>query len=186
MRLVVGLLILRFAFSAYMPIDKDEVISWQEGRRLSWSDFKGVPERRNSVASTYYDINQSLSDYHNYASVEIEAVFFPRRSWKRKDRDDISILTHEQKHFDITELFARRLRKKIQSASYSNYRELEDYMNKCYKENDEAMEIFQTAYDDETDHSRNGVKQGEWNQKIEKELRELSDYKEKSFTIDYR
>jgi hypothetical protein len=187
MRLVIFLLGLRFILSSYILKDKEEeVIIWQEDRSLTWNDFRGVPESRNSVASTYYNINTLVKEDEDNSKIEIKAIFFPTRSWKRKDRNDRSILIHEQKHFDITELFARKLRKKIRAGKYKSFRELIKVIDKLYEENDRAMEICQDEYDRQTDHSRNGTKQREWNKRIEQALNELGDFKEPTLLVEFK
>ena len=187
MRLVIFLLGLRFILSSYILKDKEEeIIIWQEDRSLTWNDFRGTPESRNSVASIYYNINTLLTQEKDNSKIEIKAIFFPTRSWKRKDRDDRSILTHEQKHFDITELFARKLRKKVKAGRYKSFRDLVNIMDKLYEENDRAMEICQDEYDRQTDHSRNGTMQKEWNKRIEKALNELRDFKEPTLHVEFK
>src|ERR1700751_1707415 len=106
------LLISSFASMPTMEVQTNEIsIIWQEGHLLTWSDFKGRPENPNSVASTSYDIIKRIIDYGDSATIIIRAVFFPYKSWKRKGRNDEDILIHEQRHFDIAELYARKLRK---------------------------------------------------------------------------
>jgi hypothetical protein len=193
MRLVCVLLALRFLISSFVWHDRDderdkneETIIWQEGRTLSWSDFRGVPEKKNSVASTYYNINSSIENREDYSTVTINAIFFPNLSWKQKDRNDKTILIHEQRHFDITELFARKLRKRIQAEKFKSQAELERRIDKLYDENDKAMEACQEEYDRQTDHSRNGVKQREWNKRVEQALIELKNYRDPSVRVTFK
>lgn len=51
--------------------------------------------------------------------VDVYAYFSPRQSWYHKDMADDHLLSHEQLHFDITELYARKLRKKIATYSFT-------------------------------------------------------------------
>jgi hypothetical protein len=187
MRLVLLLLGIRFVLSSYVSHDRsEETIPWQEGRSLTWNDFRGVPEKRNSVASTYYNISTSVADHKEYCTVGITAIFFPTLSWKQKDRDDKIILIHEQRHFDITELFARKLRKRIKSEKFNSAAELESRLEKFYEENDKAMEACQEEYDRQTDHSRNGQKQREWNKRIEQAIASLKDYKDPAIRVVFK
>jgi hypothetical protein len=184
MRLVLLLLGIRFIFSSYVNHDRnEEIITWQEGRALTWNDFRGVPEKRNSVASTYYNINTSVTNHKDYCTVGVTAIFFPTLSWKQKDRDDKIILIHEQRHFDISELFARKLRKRIKGEKFKSFAELESRIEVFYEQNDKAMEACQEEYDRQTDHSRNGLKQREWNRRIEQALNALKDYKDSTVRV---
>jgi hypothetical protein len=150
--------------------ENEEAIVWQEGRSLTWDDFKGKPARRNSVASTSYEIVKEVKYHGNTANVSIRSLFFPYLSWKRNGRNDEDILKHEQGHFDIAEIFARKLRSKVKLIKCESQTELEPMLRSLAVECDEAMDKFQDTYDRETDHSRNGDVQRKWNDSLKKEL----------------
>ena len=85
------------------------------------------------------------------------------------------ILSHEQGHFDLAEVYARKLYKKVQEYRFhqKNYRK---DLQKIYKEILDEKEEMQSKYDRETNHSINKEKQVEWLKKIEKMLEEYKDY----------
>jgi hypothetical protein len=170
--------------SSFHNNEKD-VIVWQEGRFLSWDDFKGKTEKRWSAASTHYDTFKNLTDKGNKAEVEILAVFYVYKSWKRESWINNSVLEHEQKHFDIVELFARKLRKQVQERKYSSYANLKSVSDSLYDVMDKEMDLYQDKYDDETDASMNGDKQREWNKNIMAEIQALSLYKNTTFTVSF-
>ena len=79
------------------------------------------------------------------------------------------ILAHEQAHFDITEIHARKLYEAIyhyelNPATFKN--DIADIYNRIVKEKEEMQE----AYDGETDHSRKRMLQYNWLEKIDKLL----------------
>jgi hypothetical protein len=152
------------------PKKNEETIVWQEGRLLTWDDFKGKPAQRNSVASTSYDIEHQVIFHSSSATVIIRSIFFPQLSWKRKGRNDEDILKHEQGHFDIAEIFARKLRVKARRLSCGNATELDSKLKTITEKCEEEMDKFQDTYDRETDHSRNGDAQRKWNDSLKKEL----------------
>ncbi|MEP3571107.1 MAG: DUF922 domain-containing protein, partial [Flavobacteriaceae bacterium] len=99
---------------------------------------------------------------------EVNAYFYPNESWyKPKICDDI-ILSHEQLHFDISELFARKMRAKLKRTSFSDNVKAE--IRKIYRETLKELKDFQELYDWETNFSRNTEKQLEWNKKIAEAL----------------
>lgn len=105
-------------------------------------------------------------------NVEVVSFFDCSRSWFDKSHLDNDILEHEQIHFDITELIARRLRKKIHlySKAMSPSSLQLEYKSSLYSLND-----IQEKYDSETDHGRLYKKQVEWKERIQKELIDLSE-----------
>ncbi|MDP6909549.1 MAG: hypothetical protein QF371_08585, partial [Flavobacteriales bacterium] len=89
-------------------------IEWQEERVLKWSDFKGKPNKLSkNEALTDSGIAISLTCDDEHSEVKVESFFNPYKSWSKNHTSDY-LLEHEQLHFDITELFARKLRKQLQ------------------------------------------------------------------------
>jgi hypothetical protein len=164
--------------------DEKEIIIWQENRPLAWDDFQGKPQKRFAAASTHYDI-QKIIDVQKGDSIAItiQAVFFCKKSWKKESWISESVLRHEQKHFDIVELYARKLRKLINANNYSSAIELTIKSDSLYAIIDKEMDVYQDKYDDETDGSMNGEQQRAWEKKITNEISELEAYKNKSSII---
>ena len=51
---------------------------------------------------------------------KVYAHFYPDKSWVIKEQSSEHILNHEQLHFDITELHARKFRKQLSTLKVSN------------------------------------------------------------------
>lgn len=88
------------------------------------------------------------------------------------------LLIHEQKHFDISEIFARRAVRELQALKLSaNYRkEIADFVQAKFK----AAESYQRLYDQDTQHGEDFAAQEEWNDKIADQLEALEAYKRKT------
>lgn len=165
--------------------ERKDIIVWQEGKLLSWDDFKGKPAKRFSAASTHYNTFKTTEEKGGKVEVVVEAVFYKDKSWKKVSWINDEVLEHEQKHFDIVELYARKLRKLIQERKYSSYTNLKTVTDSLYDVMDKEMDVYQDKYDDETDASMNGDKQREWNKKIMDGIKGLSAYKNTTFTVPY-
>lgn len=176
---------LLFILCSFLQLENKDVIVWQEGKLLTWDDFKGKPAKRFSAASTHYDTFKNLTDKGTTAEVEILAVFYVNKSWKKSAWINDDVLAHEQKHFDIVELFARKLRKQVMELNYSSYKQLKTISDSLYDKMDKDMDAYQDKYDDETDASMNGDKQREWNKKIMAEIQALSAYKNTNYTVSF-
>lgn len=169
--------------SKQVYINDSDVILWQENRLLTWDDFKGKPAKRFAAASTNYDILKSIDFKDNTtALIDIKAVFYCNKSWKKEQWIDATVLIHEQKHFDIVELYARKMRKTIKENNYSRLN-IKEKTDSLYAIVDKEMDLYQDLYDDETNGSMNSTKQKEWNQKVINEINEFNEFKNTSITI---
>jgi predicted secreted Zn-dependent protease len=84
-------------------------------------------------------------------------------------------LAHEQAHFDISEIFARRLHQEMKKYR-PNYSTLKKDVSAIYDKIIKEEKVFQEMYDDETSHSRKKGRQQEWLEKIEQLLEETDAY----------
>lgn len=168
---------------SFFKQEKKDVLVWDENRLLTWDDFRGKTQRRFAAASTHYDMYKTTEEKGKVIEVKVEAVFLCIKSWKNKNWINQSVLDHEQKHFDIDELYARKLRKLIKEGKYSSYENVKLVSDSLYEMIDKEMDIYQDKYDDETDGSMNGEKQREWQKKIMDEIHALSPYKNTTFSV---
>jgi predicted secreted Zn-dependent protease len=146
----------------------EEFIEWSPASKLTWDDYLAKPSSLSDAAaitSTALGIEYHVRN--NKLSYKITCRFSKTRSWGRFKTD--YILQHEQGHFDITEIFARKLAKTIQEYDF-NPRQYQHDLSDIYKRIMDEKEDFQNQYDKETDFSRNKERQAEWLKKIEKEL----------------
>lgn len=157
-------------------------IVWQEDRKLVWDNFKSPVNRKNNpdvAAYTHCGWEYSVVKSSNPKStvkIEITAIFNEDRSWKDSKRMSDYILLHEQKHFDIAELFVRKFRKEVEekiktSGDYDkNFKAVYHKISNDYKN-------FQISYDKITEHGMNKEKQAEYNALIAEEIDQLKSYK---------
>jgi len=159
---------------AFTQGNKEELIDWKLSQRLTWNDYKGNPDTRSNAAAittAYLGIEYDFKN--NSVTYKIICRFSKTKSWVLHKTDHI--LGHEQGHFDITEIFARKLNKKTGEYKFNKNTYQQD-LQKIYKDIVEEKEDLQNRYDKETDFSRNKDKQAEWLKKIENMLTELEDY----------
>lgn len=150
-------------------------IEWNENRKLTWADFRGKPNRSShNEAMTDSGMAISLDCNDDRTDVKIETFFNPKKSWT-KDHESTYLLAHEQLHFDITELFVRKLRKELKILG-DDCRKLNQHIETYYEKNYRAFVKYQAAYDSETNHSINSEAQLRWQKKVSKELYELRSY----------
>ena len=186
---VLFILTILFSFSFIDPQKKNsdsekDIIVWNKDRLLTWDDFKGKPAKRFAVASTNYDIIKTIDPINgDTTKVITRAVFYCNKSWKKKSWIDETVLAHEQRHFDIVELYARKLRKLIRHHNYSSVSELKSKSDSLYAIIDKEMDVYQDKYDTETEGSMNGDQQRIWNEKIENQITELNKYADTLYLV---
>lgn len=149
-------------------------IPWLSHRKLAWDDFLSPPEKNSdAVASTSTSLGISYKVQNSEWAYSITCNFSKYKSWGLLRTD--YILAHEQAHFDITEIFARKLHYELETYQF-NRRTFKKDINAIYQKIVKEKEIFQKLYDGETDHSRNKKKQQLWLKKIEEILQKTEPY----------
>jgi uncharacterized protein DUF922 len=163
-----------FFISSWESAQKD-LIEWNSERRLTWSDFRGrVPANAANAALTNTAINVEFGFSNKGMTYSIKCRFDKNKSWVRIKND--LVLGHEQGHFDIAELHARKLNKALKAYKY-NGKTASDDVNRIYENVMRQHHDYQSEYDQQTDFSRKVEKQMEWLEKIATELKALEDYR---------
>ncbi len=151
-------------------VSERDAIDWKSRRTLTWSDFKGSPLQSSpNAALTSTSILISYGYDESELTYQLKCVFYPHKSWTKVDKT--YILQHEQGHFDISQLFTRRLHKALSEYKF-NRGTVEKDIQVIYQRITQDQASFQQLYDKETNHSRHREKQLEWQVKIESLLNE--------------
>ena len=145
---------------------------WTANRKLVWSDFNGKPDKSNPASAlTYSDINIGASFIDGKISVDVQNYFDDELSWT-KNKTSNQLLAHEQLHFDITELYTRIIRKRMNEIASK-----ETIQNGSFnKESSKLLQQwndYQLKYDKETNHGVNSEKQKQWESLVQKQLKEI-------------
>lgn len=171
MRYVVFLLLFLVTTASFTF--EEEKLAWNEDIRLTWKDFKGVPNPGNGfVASTNSGVSFSFSysERNGVGTVDYTVVanFYPQLSWYLSEKVDDYILLHEQTHFDITELHARKLREAL--AKLPQNRAFKEEAEVAYNAMEAARREMQEAYDLQTDHSNIKEAEYRWRSFVKEQL----------------
>ncbi len=158
----------------FLSAQENETIAWTEVR-LTWKDFKAEPPRSGRVAATTasgISYQFSTSGTKNALSIDfvIATHFYPEKSWYNPVLGDDFVLSHEQLHFDITELFARKLRKELSETTFT-HENVKSKVKAIYNKNNKALNDYQNRYDEATNFSRYLEQQMLWNKKIAEALK---------------
>ena len=151
-------------------------ISWSATRRLSVADFQGKASMGSPLASsTSSNIKADAACKDYVFSSTVEATFDPATSWFRNPlKASEALLRHEQLHFDITEVYARIMRQKLNIfAARANCEKLQPAFNNVTKLVYADWDREQNRYDQETNHGLNAVRQAYWEKQTATKLEQL-------------
>ena len=152
---------------------EEESIAWSEEYRLSWEDFRATPPLSTNIAATTASgISYYFSSMEVNGEMEVDftvkCFFYPDKSWYKPEICNAIVLSHEQLHFDISELFARKMRRQIDNTRFTSNIKAE--VKAIYSRINKELAAFQKRYDLETDYSRNVGQQKAWNASIKAAL----------------
>lgn len=167
---ILGIVFLVDILPGFSQIDCE--IVWNKEKSLAWSDFIGYcPNEEDqclykALTSSIIEVKPIKSDdYPNYI---IEAKFIKGKSWVKSDTSN-RLLKHEQLHFDMTELYARKIRKSIDSLRVNEIGDKNIYISKIkywiYNADKEG-----SRYDLETYHGAYDKSQKIWSHQIYNEM----------------
>ena len=167
-------------------------IEYSENASFHWGLFKGKINPKhiaemgsNTGAVTVSSLSyQTLEMNNRYAKIKITAQFHPHESWTRypKLNNADEALIHEKRHFDICEIYARKIRQVVSTTKFSRH-SFNDELSFLFKKLAGEHRDLQSKYDHETDHSIDAEEQELWNAAIDSKLQELSEYASTVVTV---
>ena len=146
---------------------------WYEHRKLSWDDFRGPVNAttNESAAATHCGLGFTTTSSAPGSKPEIIVynTFYTNKSWVRPDAKMSSILDHEQGHFDLCEIYTRKLRKRLSNFDF-NVPDARQVLMNIYSTVSNEYEKRQQDYEQETKHGTNTEEQKRWQEIIVREL----------------
>lgn len=171
---IIQLFIFLISLSFTQAQSSENLIHWQANKKLTYNDFKSpVDENSSNAALSNTSIKLDMGYNSKGFNYKVNCVFDKSKSWMRIKNE--KILAHEQGHFDITELYARKLNEAMKNYVFNQSTASKD-MSAIYQRIMTEHEQTQQEYDRESDYSRNAEGQAKWSKKIANELKELEEY----------
>lgn len=164
---------------AAKPTPAAPMITWSAGRRLTLADFQARAPLGNPLsASTSSNIKADAACKDYVFSSTVAATFDPNTSWVRNpQKTSEALLRHEQLHFDITEVYTRIMRQRLQLfAAKANCEKLQPAFNNVTKLVYADWDREQNHYDQETNHGLNAVRQAAWEKQTAAKLEMLKPF----------
>jgi hypothetical protein len=182
-----------------IPTASPQTVTWSAARKLSHDDFKAAaPKTAKFQSRSWIRIEASWRCISGVLNTTIAAVFDPaqswwlgsqwnpwedvdsRRKWLSRSRADAEnkrhivlsendLLRHEQLHFDLAEVTAGKIRRRLaelEGVCAEPDRDAE--VEKIVVELTAAFGKEQKVYDDETAHGTKAQPQHEWETRVER------------------
>lgn len=155
--------------------NKRKELAWSESRRLTWGDFAGAPDTHDPLhAITSTNIDMKAKCVGGKFKFEVKSVFLVEESWS-KNKSSAPLLLHEQLHFDLTEVYARKIRKELnelKDACGADNGSINIIVNRIFDE----WKQEQDRYDAEVNHGLHKEAQQKWANLISLRLSETVAY----------
>ena len=164
------------------------VIEWSPSRKLAITDFKGrIPAGATDASISQVSIQVAWECHAGAAQFDVHAIFDPSRSWWRDlvpnlwqnldapftpmDDRGASLLAHEQLHFDLTEVWARRMTRALLALrSGCGTPDGEAAIDKTVAEVEKRWGDEQRRYDRDTNNGVDSRQQKAWGVRTAKAL----------------
>lgn len=172
---------------------KDDFILWQENKKLKIQDFKAdnkdtikVNQQQflGAISAIRIEYSSFQRNKNSVPDFSIKTYFDPNESWMLLKND--YVLQHEQIHFDLTELYARKMRKSVESLRQKNVTNISIYRKKIQHWNvikEKASNQFDADNQDyyikigQKILFQKNPKQEAWKKKVDRELFQYSLFK---------
>jgi hypothetical protein len=174
MKIIILTITTTLFFSFISKTFSQDTIHWKPYYKLKWEDFQGIPDTTSKFrAISSIGINYTLTFNKKAFSYNVTCIFNKKESWTKSK--DSTLLEHENTHFNIAELFARKL-----NQVYKNYKFPSTTIRNDFEKTARVIKTERNKvddlYDKETNFSRNKKKQNYWNNRIKTELKKIQIY----------
>ncbi|MBS1585943.1 MAG: DUF922 domain-containing protein [Bacteroidetes bacterium] len=159
----------------------EKEFNWSKDRKLTWADFGGRIYRtqgaEEAVAVTYcgFGFETNTVTVSNKVQILVRNSFRKDISWVMPDERTPEVLEHEQGHFDLCEIYTRKLRERFNGLNVTVYN-LNTTLADTYKKIGDEYKARQDQYEKETHNGQDRMQQKKWERVIAKELDQTADW----------
>lgn len=171
-----------FLFLCVAPSHAQDTIYWNKQCPLTWEDFHGKPDSTDAESAQAatgvalaFRFRENLEDKTWEHQYEVTSYFLSDLSWYKRQDINYYLLEHEQTHFNISELYARKLKKELSELIASD--SVGEEAERVYHTIQKQHASLQNIYDRESKHSLNVERELEWQKKIQDSLNIYHDWR---------
>jgi hypothetical protein len=166
-------LIVCHSISQLTKKQSQDTLIWNKSFPLVKENFSG---KRNGKAPAFTACGMFFYSKEKNGNMlfYVEAIFLKSKSYMRDS--SAYILKHEQLHFDICELYSRKMRQQISEKDFKKVKNVRQEIQRTYDKFSREMEKEEIKYDNDCEHGMNAAKQKVWMENISQELSSLNKY----------
>lgn len=148
------------------------LIEWSAERPLQWNDYP-YTRFRKARYSAITSVKHSVKGYirNGLPEFDIKVYFDLKESWTA-DTLDMNLLNHERLHFDIGELYRRKIESRIKVLQSKKEKRAGIYRAEI-KNILIEFNSYSQEYDKESDNGRDKEQQLKWQTLVSEELKRL-------------
>ncbi len=157
-----------------------DTIIWSSDYEVAVSDFQAKAKKGYAGMAVTF-IYLYTKEENGEVKFVIEAVFSKSKSSLATNSE--YELKHERGHFNICEIYARKLRQRILKKDFLKVKNIKKEISEMYNKIMDELKAEQDKYDKQTEHSMNMAQQKKWEDKIQADLKELDEYSDTIVSI---
>jgi hypothetical protein len=146
------MIILFFSGKNISSRQTDIIIKWSDTTRLTYADFKGAQAppkdsvaRPDTLAVINAEIKYKLDISTGRQKIHAYGIMYPEHSWMKVRWP--SLLKHEQGHFDIAEIYARKFEKRVNDTVFNDLPDFFTFIAASLKDVVAELNAEQDKYD---------------------------------------
>lgn len=164
-----------FNYEKPLTYDKFDQITFENFRGLEF--FKKSLYGNEQFAYVVTTIESEIDDN----SVTVQSLFYPSRSYVYNTyTNSKELLTHEKYHIKITEVYARKAKKKLSELNHFSSDKIQGIIKQTHQEE----RAFQKSYDYDTFHSYVLSEQKKYEKEVDSLLNLLTEFENPKITIN--
>lgn len=151
-----------------------DTLLWNAENLLSKEDFFGKKTGTKFNTSFYTTIFYYYKEIDGDLKVKAEAIFLMSKSVMKEESK--YALKYAQIYFNLTEVYARKLRKSISETDFLKVKNFKEKLNKLYEKSNDELNKEKERIAKDTQNGFNAAKLEKWNQEIQNQLDELNEF----------
>ncbi|HEY6062314.1 MAG TPA: hypothetical protein VIV35_01825 [Chitinophagaceae bacterium] len=162
------------AFQQSSDNDENDTLIIDNKRYLQWSDYRAVPisvEGCYSSTTIFMDDERDYKDRYFQVKLTIAPVLFRKKSWVGEEVKTGRLLNHEHYQAMLTYLYALKLKKELDSFSFT-LKKVGEEVEAIYSRINDEMRIAMQKYYYETRGGEKTKEQNAWEDKIELQIKQ--------------
>lgn len=165
-------------FIPLTALSQEVIVEWSKEYQLKKEDFKAKPPATGEEQSIYLSAGLSYRAMNFqllFANLNplVSNSFSPNASWMDEGPETAILLKYAQTSWDLYELAARKLRKKMhQNRSRINAKSIEVFLHQINQENTKIL----STYSKESKFARDSIVQIQWERKVDSILEAYAQY----------